>query len=81
MVVVNVYVPFASGEEPARVLYKRAFLSALRLRCEALVSKGRQVILAGDLNAQAARIDSCCPGPDFEQRASVRVYGVMYHLR
>jgi hypothetical protein len=42
---------------------------------EALVECGREIILAGDLNACSARIDSCDPSPNFEDKFTVCVVG------
>lgn len=68
-VLVNVYVP-ASRE--GRGDFKMLFHRALKLRCEAMAAEGREVVLVGDLNAAAARIDHCEPGDNFDTRFTVR---------
>jgi len=72
VVVVNVYVPFASGEDEERVVFKSRFTTGLLLRCQAMRKKGREVVLVGDLNVAAEKIDHCSPGPEFDKSTSVR---------
>lgn len=69
-VLLNVYMP-ASRE--GREEFKKAFHEAFKLRVEALVEAGRQVVVLGDLNAVVARIDHCDPDPtEFENKFTVR---------
>jgi len=58
-ILVNVYVPNAATVE--RLQFKLRFLRVLQARTEALISSGRHVIIVGDLNIAAARIDHCDP--------------------
>jgi exonuclease III len=57
-VLFNVYVPaLTDSENVVRLEFKETFARALQMRCESLIRSGRHVIIVGDLNAAAARID------------------------
>lgn len=57
-VLVNVYCPaFGREDQDGRSGFKRRFHEALSARCEALLRRGRQVLLVGDLNVTALPID------------------------
>lgn len=57
-VLINVYCPaFGREDQDGRSGFKRRFHEALSARCEALLRRGRQVLLVGDLNVTALPID------------------------
>eukprot|EP01044_Picomonas_judraskeda_P003432 COSAG03_NODE_282_length_9474_cov_2.398720_7_plen_595_part_00 len=57
-VLVNVYCPaFGREDQGGRAGFKKRFHEALTARCEALLRRGRQVLLVGDLNVTALPID------------------------
>jgi AP endonuclease-2 len=63
VVLVNVYIPALSMDDPQRVQFKADFLTALHLRLHALRAAGRKVILLGDLNCCPYAIDSSSTDP------------------
>ncbi|KAH9307712.1 hypothetical protein KI387_035623, partial [Taxus chinensis] len=65
-VLFNIYGPCAYCNDPERYQFKFNFFKVLQRRLEALLGQGRRLIIVGDLNIAPFRIDSCDPGPDFE---------------
>ncbi|KAI8926796.1 Endonuclease/exonuclease/phosphatase [Entophlyctis helioformis] len=58
-VLINAYFPNDASEE--RLAFKMRFHKAVRLRIDALLNQGRQVVLVGDLNVIHRPIDHCDP--------------------
>lgn len=65
-VLFNIYGPFVQCGDSERFQFKLNFFKLLQRRWEALLGQGRRVFILGDLNIKPFMIDSCDPGPDFE---------------
>ncbi|XP_057834488.1 DNA-(apurinic or apyrimidinic site) endonuclease 2 isoform X2 [Cryptomeria japonica] len=66
-VLFNIYGPFAASDDSERFQFKLYFFKVLQRRFQAFLGQGRRVIIAGDLNIAPFSIDSCDPGPHFEE--------------
>ena len=60
-VLMNIYAPSLSSENPERASFKAAFHALLAASSRALALAGRRVILVGDLNVCHAPLDTCEP--------------------
>lgn len=65
-VLFNIYGPCVQPGDSERFQFKLNFFKLLQRRWEALLGQGRRVFIVGDLNIAPFMIDSCHPGPDFE---------------
>ncbi|KAM4696832.1 DNA-(apurinic or apyrimidinic site) endonuclease 2 isoform 1-T2 [Rhinophrynus dorsalis] len=61
LTVINVYCPRADPEKPERKAYKLRFYRLLQTRAEAILQKGRHVIILGDVNTSHRPLDHCDP--------------------
>ncbi|XP_076949553.1 DNA-(apurinic or apyrimidinic site) endonuclease 2-like [Bidens hawaiensis] len=65
-VLFNIYGPRAACDDAERIEFKLSFYKILQKRWEALMLKGRIIIVVGDFNIAPCSIDRCDAGPDFE---------------
>ncbi|KAL8251401.1 hypothetical protein R6Q59_035094 [Mikania micrantha] len=65
-VLFNIYGPRAACDDAERIEFKLSFYKMLQKRWEALMLKGRRIIVVGDFNIAPSSIDRCDAGPDFE---------------
>ncbi|KAF5790884.1 putative DNA-(apurinic or apyrimidinic site) lyase [Helianthus annuus] len=65
-VIFNIYGPRAACDDAERIEFKLSFYKILQKRWEALMRKGRRIIVVGDFNIAPSSIDRCDAGPDFE---------------
>ncbi|KND05071.1 exodeoxyribonuclease III (xth) [Spizellomyces punctatus DAOM BR117] len=68
-VLINIYFPVDDPSEE-RQAFRFKFYHAIRLRIEALIAGGRQVVIVGDVNTTHQEIDHCDP------RKSMRDLGI-----
>ncbi|KAJ3013580.1 Class II abasic (AP) endonuclease [Thoreauomyces humboldtii] len=66
-VLINAYFPVDDPEED-RQAFRLRFYRAMRMRIEALIAGGRQVILLGDINACCNTQDHCDPKKSLRER-------------
>ncbi|GBG74299.1 hypothetical protein CBR_g18710 [Chara braunii] len=66
LVLFNLYGPRVEPGDDVRFKFKLNFFVALQCRWDLLLSKGRRVVVVGDLNISPFRIDTCSYGPDFD---------------
>ncbi|KAK9067401.1 hypothetical protein SSX86_014729 [Deinandra increscens subsp. villosa] len=65
-VLFNIYGPRAACDDAERIEFKLSFYKILQKRWDALMLKGRRIIVVGDFNIAPSSIDRCDAGPDFE---------------
>ncbi|PWA51089.1 endonuclease/exonuclease/phosphatase family protein [Artemisia annua] len=65
-VLFNIYGPRAAHDDAERIEFKLTFYKIMQKRWEALILKGRRIIVVGDLNIAPSSADRCDAGPDFE---------------
>ncbi|XP_059438013.1 DNA-(apurinic or apyrimidinic site) endonuclease 2 isoform X2 [Corylus avellana] len=66
-VLFNLYGPRAECDDTERIQFKLTFFKILQKRWEALLRKGKRIIVVGDLNIAPTVMDRCEAGPDFEK--------------
>lgn len=66
-VLFNLYGPRADDDDKERLQFKLVFFKVLQKRWESLLSRGKRVIVVGDLNIAPAAIDRCDADPGFEK--------------
>ncbi|KAJ4962717.1 hypothetical protein NE237_022656 [Protea cynaroides] len=66
-VLFNLYGPRAQCDDAERLQFKSTFFKILQKRWESLLTKGKRIVVVGDLNIAPAPIDCCNAGPDFAQ--------------
>ncbi|KAL2654012.1 hypothetical protein R1flu_022140 [Riccia fluitans] len=79
-VLFNIYAPMVEAGDDGRLEFKCHFFQALQRRWEALLNKGRRVIIVGDFNVTPYPIDHCNPGPDFYKNVSRKWLRSILHL-
>ncbi|XP_026660186.2 DNA-(apurinic or apyrimidinic site) endonuclease 2 isoform X1 [Phoenix dactylifera] len=66
-VLFNIYGPRAEEDDKERIQFKLLFFRMLEKRLESLLTQGKRVFVAGDLNIAPAAIDKCDAEPGFEK--------------
>lgn len=66
-VLFNLYGPRADSDDKDRTHFKFLFYKLLQRRWESLLTQGKRVVVAGDLNIAPAAIDRCDAEPEFDK--------------